>query len=236
MNRVVSRVGLLAKQIKNGDVAGVRADLQQWMWSENYYCGLRRDFSVPFQPEKADVELTAVPLTKELAPTVFSTSDLPERDATYLERRRKIWDAGFANGFVAVTAEGKPAYLQWLIPPSQNDKVADYFGPLFPLDATTLIVEGAWIPPEFRKANVMGEGLSLVTEAAAAVSPEATGAVCFPELRNKGAVRGSARGGYVISEIRTDRWRLGRRTTSFAPATADDVNAIAPGTIKPVTP
>lgn len=222
---------MLAKQLQNGDIKGVRGDLEQWMWSENYYCGLRRERSRGFTPKPADVELTARPLDEELAPKVFNFDGMGERDATYLERRRRIWEAGFQNGFVAVDPEGEPAYLQWLIPPSQNDMVADFFGPLFPLDDTTLVVEGAWIPPAFRKANVMGEGLYKVTEAAFEASPEATAALCFPELKNKGAVRGSASGGYDIALLRTDTWRLGRRKSTFSDFSAEEANKRIPGLV-----
>lgn len=222
---------MLGEQAKNRDVSGIKKDVQTWLWSEQRYCGLRRDLTKPYEPPAADVELRAVPI-EEVADKVFGVEGLSERDATYLERRRRIFDAGFKNGFVAVAPGDEPAYLQWLIPPSQNDMVADFFGPLFPLDNDTLVVEGAWIPPAYRKANVFGQGLSLVTEAAAAASPEASSAVCFPELANKGAVRGSALGGYEISHLRTDTWRLGRRTVAFTDINADDVNRMVPGTIK----
>ena len=231
MSRVLGRAKMLAKQLKNGDIKGVRGDIEQWMWSENYYCGLLRERDKEFTPTSANVSLTARPLDDELAPKVFNFDGLGERDATYLERRRRIWEAGFKNGFVAVDPEGNPAYLQWLIPPSQNAKVAEFFGPLFPLDDTTLVVEGAWIPPAFRKENVMGEGLSKVTEAAFEASAEATAAICFPELKNKGAVRGSASGGYDIAKLRTDTWRLGRRTSTFSDFSVEQANEKIPGLI-----
>ena len=230
MSRVVGRLKMLGEQAKNGDVAGIKKDIGNWMWSEQRYCGLRRDLTKPYEPPKADIALHAVPI-EEVADKVFGVQGLSERDETYLERRRRIFEAGFKGGFVAVTADSDPAYLQWLIPPSQNAMVADFFGPLFPLDDDTLVVEGAWIPPAYRKANVFGEGLSLVSEAAALAAPEATSAVCFPELANKGAVRGSVLGGYEISHLRTDTWRLGRRTVEFTDITVEDVNRMVPGTI-----
>ncbi len=223
MNRVIGRSKMLVQQIKNGDASGALADVRSWMWSENQYCGLTRNFADPFTPASANVALRAVPLDATIAPKVFNFEGLGERDATYLERRKRIWEAGFDGGFVALGPGDEPAYLQWLIPPRQNDQVADYFGPLFPLDDHTLTVEGAWIPPAFRKEKVMGEGLSLVSEAAAAAFPEADRARCFPELANKGAVKGSASGGYVIDTVRTDTWRLGRRTVTFTPTTAEAV-------------
>ncbi len=222
---------MLAKQLQNGDIKGVRSDIGQWMWSENYYCGLQRGRDTEFTPAPANVELAARPLDDELAPKVFDFNGLGERDATYLERRKRIWEAGFENGFVAVDPEGEPAYLQWLIPPSQNAKIKEFFGPLFPLDDSTLVVEGAWIPPKFRKENVMGEGLAKVTVAAFEASPDASAALCFPELQNKGAVRGSASGGYDIAKLRTDRWRLGRRTCTFSDFSVAEANERVPGLV-----
>lgn len=220
MGRVIERSKMLGRQIKNGDTKGAAADVRQWLWSEQEYVGLTRTLSQTFEPSPANVSLRAELMDESLAAKVFDFSNLGERDATYLGRRRRFYDAGFENGFVAVTPEGEPAFLQWLIPPSQNDKIKDFFGPIFPLDNETLIVEGAWIPPKFRKERVMGAGLSLVTEAAALASPEASKAMCFPERANSGAVKGSMAGGYEITTLRTTQWRVGRRSISFADTNA----------------
>ena len=42
-------------------------------------------------------------------------------------------------------------------------------------------------------------------------------------LTVEGAVRGSVSAGYVIDTVRTDRWRLGRRTVEFTPTTAAEL-------------
>lgn len=223
MSKVVDRSRMLVQQVRSGDTSGAVADVRSWLWSENQFCGLTANFADDFTPELSELELRAEPLDDSLAKKVFDSDGLDARDATYLDRRRRIWEAGFENGFVAVTPGGEPAYLQWLIPPRQNELVRSFFGPLFPLDDHTLTVEGAWIPPAFRKKKAMGESLWLVTQAAAVASPEADRARCFPELRNKGAVRGSVSAGYVIDAVRTDRWRLGRRTVEFTPTTAAEV-------------
>ncbi len=222
MSRITDRLAVVARQARSGDWQGATADVRRWLNSDTVSARMRRDFSIPFTPSPAEVPLTAVPLDAELATKLFDIEVSP-RDRVYLERRRSFWETGFEGGFVAVTDDGEPAYLQWLIPNHQRDLLTEYFGPLFPdLGPDGLIVEGAWVPPDFRKRKVMGEGLSLVSEAAAAHFGAAF-AICFPEAGNAGAVKGSQAGGYVIEGRRIDRWRFARRSVVFEPCTAADL-------------
>ncbi len=222
MGRAAERLRVLTDQARSGDWSGAAADLRRWIRSDTVSAQMRRDFSVPFEPKPAEVALTAVPLDDDLARKLFDV-DVSPQDRVYLERRRSFWETGFDGGFVAVTDDGDPAYLQWLIPNRQHDLVTDYFGPLFPdLGPDGLVVEGAWVPPAYRKKKVMGEGLSLVSEAAAAHFGAAS-ATCFPEAGNKGAVRGSQAGGYVIEGRRIDSWRMARRSVHFEACTAADL-------------
>lgn len=221
MSRVATRLKVLANQVRSGDIKGARSDVQHWMSSETESVGFRRDYTKDYPaPPLPDVSLTAVDLDEMLANKLFDTAGLKVRDRQFLDRRRALWDEGFEGGYVAVDPDGEPAYLQFFIPHSQAALVKSYWGPLFPdFGPETLIVEGAWIPPAFRKQNVMGHGLHLVTEAAKERSPDVVRyALCYPEAANRGAVLGTRSGGYDVIEKRTETWKLGRRSVSFEAA------------------
>ncbi len=227
MSRVIDRLKVMVEQVKAGELDTVKEDLQGWISSETDSVGLRRDYEKTYAyPSSADIPLEAVLLdnNQELADRLFDTTGLKDRDKQFLDRRRAIYEAGFLGGWVAVDPDGAPAYLQWFIPHSQAAKLKDYWGPLFPdYGPETLIVEGAWIPPAFRKRNVFSEALYILSDAAKAASPDVVRyATCYPEAANKGAVIGTRGSGYDVFEKRTETWKYGRRSVTFVPATEAD--------------
>lgn len=222
--RLVRRTKMLVDQLRSGGRDEVVADLRRWIWSEQHAIGFRRDLAVEPDPPRSLVALSARRIDAELAPKIFDIEGLSAIDQLYLDRRRNIYAAGFGGGWCAVDADGRPAYVQWLIPGAEAREVHAFFPGLFPkLDEDTLFIEGAWIPPEFRKQKVMGEGLAIVTKAAAEATPGSQFAVAFVADNNKGAAFGTRSAGYEVFMQRTQRWRFGRCTTTFAPTTEADV-------------
>lgn len=220
---------MLVDQLVSGGRDEVIADLRRWAWSENHSVGFRRDLLVEPDPPKSLIPLAAVPIDEQLAKRIFEVDGLSPIDQLYLDRRRNIYNAGFDGGWCAVDAEGNPAYVQWLIPGAQAAKVHSFFPDLFPtLDSDTLFIEGAWIPPAFRKQKVMGEGLAKVTHAAAGATAGSRYAVAFVADDNRGAAFGTRSAGYEVFMKRTQRWRLGRSTTTFQPATEADFALFTP--------
>lgn len=92
---------MLVQQVRSGDTSGAVADVRSWLWSENQFCGLTANFAEDFTPELSDLNFRAEVLDDSLAKKVFDPDGLDVRDATYLDRLRRIWEAGFENGFVA---------------------------------------------------------------------------------------------------------------------------------------
>jgi hypothetical protein len=220
LSRLARCAGLLVDQVRTGGAKEAFGDVSRWAWSEDLAVGLQFDFgSDVADPPSSLVPLTAQLLTDELAPNVFDLTGLNSSDRLYLERRRSIWEAGFDGGWLAVDPEGEPAYLQWLIPGHQHEKVREFFGPIFgDVSADTLVVEGAWVPPAFRKQKVMPAGLQAVTLAAGEANPDANFALCYPAANNRGAVLGTRSSGYAVVAKRTETWRIGRRSFTFEPS------------------
>lgn len=220
---------MLVDQVRSGGKDEALADLRRWASSETHAIGFKRVLDVEPDPPASLVALTAQPIDAALAPKIFDVEGLSPIDQLYLDRRKNMFVAGFRGGWCAVDPDGNPAYVQWLIPGADSDKVRDFFGELFPpLDEDTLFIEGAWIPPAFRKLKVMGAGLALVTQAAADETPGSQYAVAFVTEDNRGAAFGTRSAGYEVFMKRTERWRLGRLTTTFVEATEADFATFAP--------
>lgn len=231
VGRIGRRLKMLIDQIRSGGTDEALVDLRRWVSSETHAIGFKRELAIQPNPPHALVALTAQSIDEGLAPRIFDVDGLSPIDQLYLDRRKNMFVAGFRGGWCAVDPDGNPAYVQWLIPGADSEQVHDFFGDLFPpLDEDTLIIEGAWIPPAFRKQKVMGEGLALVTQAAADATPGSRYAVAFVTQDNRGAAFGTRSAGYEVFMKRTQRWRFGRLTTTFAEATEADFAIFAPQT------
>ena len=224
IQQLARRARLMGGQIRRGDGQAIVADVRRWTWSSSAACGLRFTRDAEVTPPPAMVPLHTRQLDDDIAADVFDVPNLSSADQLFIDQRREMYDAGFAGGWLAVDEDERPAYLQFLVPPSQRELITKVFGPgLFDVPDDTLLVEGAWIPPEFRKRKVMGEGLALVTQAAlASHGPDIRYAQCYPAADNKGAVLGTRSAGYEVNHLRTETWRLGRRTIDVVPATEAD--------------
>jgi hypothetical protein len=223
---------VLVDQVRAGGAREASADVARWAWSEGEAVGFRSDLTRPVEPPPSRIEITIAPLDKALAPAVFDTTGLDPADLLYLERRRAIWDAGFDGGWVALDPSGTPAYLQWFIPSHQSDLVQSFWGGLFPrIEPGTLLAEGAWVPPPFRGQKIMAEAMARFGQATraagAAQGDEVTHATTWVSTGNRGALFGCVDAGYAVDRRRTETWRLGRRTLTFAPATAADFPVFA---------
>ncbi len=226
MSRAVERLGVLARQVGRGDISGAVGDVKGWVNSETVSYGFRHEFAKTYdEPSPSEVPLYVVPLDDDIAPRVFDVGGLNDRNRALLERRRTIWEAGFEGGHVAVTGDGDPAYLQWFIPPHQNDKVRDYWGPLFPdLNGDSALVEGAWVPPAYRKRNVMSQALAMMNEVVGKTSEKGVRyAIAFVQSDNRGAMVGTMGAGYDLYLTRTEHWRAGRRSVKFKDTDPDTI-------------
>jgi len=209
-----------------GDRDKVQDDVKRWISSDAESFGFQRDYTMPHEPpDQCIPNLRIEPLDEVLASKLFNEPRLTGADQLYLERRKSIWEHGFAGGYVAVDDKGQPAYLQFYIPHDQLDMVRSYWGDLFPeYGPDTLLVEGAWVPPEFRGRGLMAQGMYLTSMAAKEASPEGVRyANTYVDAGNRGARAGCEAAGFHIFQRRTERWRLGRQRFEFenmAPATS----------------
>lgn len=169
---------------------------------------------------KADVELTVARLDDSLAAKIFDPEDLCSNDRSLLDRRKAIWEAGFGGAYVATDPSGEPVYLQWVVPPSDHQRIRNYWGPLFgDLPPDTALSEGVWIPPKHRGRKIMPEACAMIGRRAVEDMPGAMRyALAFVNTQNQGAINGFRGAGYVPHLVRFERWQAGQRTVNFEPA------------------
>src|SRR2546422_7194479 len=82
--------------------------------------------------------------------------------------RSRILQSGLATCYVAIGPEGKPCYMQWLIPSSENDRVRTFFGNLYPqLGPDEVLLEGAYTPEAHRGQGIMASAMAQIAQQAA---------------------------------------------------------------------
>src|SRR5439155_471370 len=82
--------------------------------------------------------------------------------------QQRILQSGLATCYVAIGPEGKPCYMQWLIPSSENDRVRTFFGNLYPqLGPDEVLLEGAYTPEAHRGQGIMASAMAQIAQQAA---------------------------------------------------------------------
>jgi hypothetical protein len=206
----------LASLVASGHGREVTKHLREWNHSDSFAYGLRRDLTVPFGAPKAKIPISVRPLERgdELS---LLDADIGSADGTDLyERlnRREFIEAGIPTGYVAVTSEGKPCYMQFLIGPAENERVARYFGEFFPnLAPDEALLEYAFTPASFQRLGIMSCAMAQIAERGRDLG--ARWVVTFVHQDNLGALKGCQRAGFSLYLVRHERWRLFRRRVSF---------------------
>ncbi len=210
-NRVASKIKQEARLLRTGGLRPLASDLGRWAWSSDLAVGMARDLTVPHAAPAAKVALDIVPLDDHLASRLFDVAELDPGALGEMEARRRLWEDGIPNPYVAVDDTGTPCYVQWAIPGSEAALIRDYFRGGFPeMASNELLMEAAWATPAARGKRIMAEAMSRITEAGAL--PGHVRAITFVGVDNEPSLRGCRAAGFEIYIERQERWRLGRRS------------------------
>lgn len=210
-----SRALDIVRLVLAGDVAKAWWAVGYRMYSDSTSLGLRRDLTIPFTGPTAKIPFTVRPLA--------STDDLSALDpAPGLSADERLWRlvqlrllrSGLRVCCVAIAPEGKPCYMQWVIPPSENARLRAVFGNLYPsLGPDEALLEGAYTLDAYRGKGIMGGAMTLVAERAAEFG--ARWVITFVDEQNQASVKGCIRAGFAPYLRRRERFRLFYRNVTF---------------------
>lgn len=180
--------------------------------------GLRRDLEVPFAAPDALIPVTVRPIEERDVPRILGM-DAPGITQEGREERitrLQMLEAGFKMCYVAVTEEGEPCYMQWLIGPEQNDLLLRYFKGIFPrLKEGEALLEGAFTPEAFRGKRIMPCAMAQIAEKGKELG--ARWVVTFVTHDNIASLKGCQRSGFSPYLSREESWQGFRHTVAFTP-------------------
>lgn len=203
------------------DIPFVLGLIRRWLWSEAVAVGLRRELTTPIPARRPTVRLEVRPIrpaewhafTDLRSDGVRGEPGLVRVNAYHLLR------SGIRTCYVAVTEDGEPCYMQFLILPDENDRLHDAFGGLFPpLEPEEALVEFAFTLEPYRSRGVMPFALAQLAEEAR--RKRARWLVTYVPGHQVMLLRFYERSGFERFRLRRERYRLFRRRIRFEPTSS----------------
>jgi GNAT superfamily N-acetyltransferase len=221
MKGFLARVRDLLKLVRSGHVRRVWWTVILRLYSDGESVGLRRDLEVPFAAPVAKQPVEVRPLAPgdqlgwlDAREAGLSTDQICDRLG-----QQRLLEAGIGTCHVAIGPDGQPSYMQWLIRPSDNDRVAAFFGNLYPrLAADEALLEGAYTPEAHRGQGIMASAMAQIAERARPLG--ARWVVTFVDKGIVPSLKGCAKAGFVPYLRRRESFRLFRRRVWFIPIDA----------------
>ena len=216
---------IIAMMAKGGRKSIGREIVRRFYSNEISYC-LRRDLTAPFESPQAKVPIKMRPLQKEDIPIMLNMNDSElDQDAIKERARRLLFiKEEIPTCFVAVTDEGIPCYMQWLITAQDNNNLQNFFQGCIPiLDSGEVLFEFVFTHEKFRGQRIMSCAMAQIAEKGREVG--ASSAIAFVRKDNIPSLKGCKRAGFFPYMTREDNWRFFRRRIEFKKLTPIDACA-----------
>jgi hypothetical protein len=215
----------LARLLGVARTLGVRATLlriRRYMWSTTRSLGLRCDLGALPERRPAKVDMRMLPaasaeeagLLEELV-TVESAAE--GGTSAEVASRIAMCHDGVDGLHVARTADGEPAYVQWLIGPSEFPAIDRHSHGLYPApEDGQVLLEGAYTYMAFRRSGAMADGMHQLLEIARERGERS--AYTYVAAEYAPAIRGCANVGFVLDHVSIRKRRLFVRRVKIVPA------------------
>jgi hypothetical protein len=186
------------------------------VFSEFRSIGLMRDLTIPLKLPIANIPLMIRPLEEEDIPKIFDfkTPGLTEKDKSDLLNRLEHVHAHIPTCYVAVTPNGVPVFIGWLMAHTENEKIQAYFNGIFPLlTPDAALLENVLTLVGFRRQGVMKAAVALIAERGTDIGAKRV--IVFVEEHNIASLRGMKQVGFSPYVLRHEKWFLFHRTLTF---------------------
>jgi RimJ/RimL family protein N-acetyltransferase len=179
---------------------------------------LMRDITIPFPAPSAKIEIFIRPLEERDIQPLIIDSEYSHQNPRWKTRQLNLVEAQIPQCYVAVDANDRPCFMQWLIGANQNEKIRKHLGVAFPeLESHQALLEGAYMHPDFRGMGIMPAAVARISEEASNIGAHQI--LTFVGIDNIPSLKGCQRAGFGPYQTRHDRWFLFNRNITFKPCT-----------------
>lgn len=216
MTGLLARIRDLLVLVRMGRARRMWREVALRLYSSSESLGLRRDLAVPFTAPLAKQPVRVRPLVAGDDLSWLRVREPGLSDDQVYERlgQLRLLRTDIGTCHIAVGTDGQPCFMQWLIHPSDNGRMAAFFGNLFPsLAPDEVLLEGAYTPEPYRGQGIMASAMAQIAEHAETLG--ARWAVTFVDAAMTPSLKGCAKAGFVPYVRRHEKFRLFRRCVSF---------------------
>lgn len=214
---LISRARDLGRLVLGGNAAKAWWAVTYRIYSDSASIGLRRNLAIPFTGPKAKIPISVRRLdrTDDLS-ALQPEPGLSADEAYWRLGQRRLLETGLRTCYVAIAPEGKPCYMQWVIPASESDRLRAVFGNLYPvLRPDEALLEGAYTPEAYRGKGIMSAAMAEVAERA--TDHGARSVITFVDEQNEASLKGCLRAGFTPYLKRHEKFRFFHRQVIFQP-------------------
>lgn len=201
-SHILSRVSFVFDQIKRGELKSILKVISSRIYSEQLGFGFKRDLNKESKVPRSLLKINIRPFKDEDEEHFIM-------DTTNIELIKQV-----PTCYVAVTKEDIPCIRLWLINPSQNSKIKEFWGNTYPqLKDDEVLLESAFTIPKRR-----GLGLhSLVMYQVAEKGKEsgANYAISFAPIENINSLRSFNYASFHPYIIRKEKYFLFNKTVTY---------------------
>jgi hypothetical protein len=178
------------------------------VWSTRNFFGLRCDLSDLPTVRPAKVPLEMRPAGAGFEGFLQEQEQVEGFDLGQVLMRER-WRTGDVRELFVATADGAPAYCQWLVRPADLAALDVHEPGAHPsLPAHEVLLEGAYTFVAFRRMGAMADGMAQLLRVAR--DEGYTSALTYVEDANIASLRGCEAVGFRLDHVRVSAWRLGR--------------------------
>jgi hypothetical protein len=204
--------------------------LREQIWWKKWFLGLSCELNALPEVRPAAFDLRMVPAKlSEFDGFEHELRSARGRDYVELLLREQLRKAAVETLFVGAV-DGVPAYVQWLIRPSDQHLIHAQTPGHPQLAADEVLLEGAYTFDGFRRMGAMADGMAQLLVVARDEGMRR--AFTYVPANNIPSLRGCAAVGFDVDHSRWSIRRLGRRRTEMR-VLDDDARAVWVAAVKP---
>ncbi|MEH6536072.1 MAG: GNAT family protein [Psychroserpens sp.] len=199
---------LVFSLIRNGNLKPIFEGISTRLYSNINFIGL----------EVTPAELKNIDSKLDIIIRLYENSDINALKEEL--RHRRLVSEKIPNCYVATTKNNDTVYRQWLFMHTQNERIADYFGSIFPkLKKDEALIEGVFTHPDYRGLRIMPNAVyEILTQKH---YKHLTRVIAFVEENNRASLKGFNRIGFKPYMVRQERWLFFKRKVSFGSITSE---------------
>lgn len=201
-NKFINNIHFTFDQILNGNTSYIFKVLGQRIKSERLSFVLKKDLELEMKMPRSLINVSLRPYSKE-------DSEYFKEDIGNLFIFKKL-----SGCYVAVTDKGIPCFRIWMLEPSLNEVIKDYWGDSYPqLNKNEVLIARAFTLKKYRGLGIMSKAMALLAEKAKKEGFKF--AISVTPIENKNSLYSSFYAGFNPYLMLREKYSLFKKMDSF---------------------